>query len=1088
MALPTKIGKYLIKFEAGHGAMGIVYRAEDPRLHRPVALKVMSQSVAGDPELLDRFYREAESAGQLRHPNIVTIYDIDEADGTPFIAMEFLEGEPLDKIIAARKALHVDKKLDIVAQTCKGLHYAHLRGVVHRDVKPANIFVENDGLVKIVDFGIARVGESHRTRTGTILGTPMYMSPEQVQGQTVDGRSDVFSVGVILYELLTFRNAFAAQDTMAVLYKIINESPPPVSTLVANCPPGLDAIVARALAKNREERYQNGEDLAFDLLQMADRLKRHMIEVYTQEGERSFAAGNLTVAKEVLQKALEIDSSHDLAKDLFAKVQDQIYVRERNQKIEQMLRQAKADLQGDQFEEAIALLDEILKLDPGHAEAQRDKAFAVDRQERARNITQNLERAEKLMADGDLRGAQAPLQAVLALDPEHAAAAEMMESVSEALAEQERLQEARERVAAARSHLEEKSFDEALRLLEEANQLDPRNIEIESMMRLVRSSREKEERRRLLEQRLANIQETLNREEFEATLALCEEALGEFPEHPQLLKLHAQATRLFEARQKRQRVEEQIQAAREFLQKNQFSSAVTLLERAMETAPDDPRLASFLTTVKETQERVRIETLRKEAIRTANEQLRAKNFVAAIDTLEKALARCGQSAEIAEVLQFAREQQAEHERQERLRQVLSRAQNSLRQENFEEAIQSLERARQELSAPEIETLLATAREQWNKFEQQREEILARARQLLKDGEAGKAVASLDASPRTYFKNEKFQQTYAQCREALKRDTAIRSAIDQIQKSLVGGDLAHAEALLRQALQAYPGEPKLVDWQRRLKEEQMRARRAERAKLLDDAKVSLGRMQYQEAVQLLTSVEWDSAELPELASEARKLLEEAQRRESEAAQQQAQTVILTSSPLPASSDAKPQAYPAGPGREAPAVTGPPHGVAPPPAVPPGRKTIPGTRPAAPHVSGVIPAPARPPVVVEPVPAAKRTPIAIWVGMGVLVLALVGFGAWRLIVGGSQPAGRAELTAVPWAEVVSVQTKDGKSLDKKGTTPLELALPPGEYVVELKNDQAIGKVNFVVKSGEATQVNYTFPQVSVNALVDELVSKY
>ena len=1086
--MPTKYGKYIVKSEVGRGGMGIVYLAEDPRLHRSVAVKVMSPAMAGDPELLSRFYREAESAGQLRHPNIVTIYDIDEADGIPFIAMEFLEGETLDKIIAARKELPVVKKLDIVAQTCKGLNYAHQRGVVHRDVKPPNIDVEKDGLVKILDFGIARIGESHRTRTGTILGTPMYMSPEQVLGQTVDGRSDVFSVGVILYELLTYRNPFSAQDIGTILYKIINESPQPVSALVTNCPPGLDAIVTRALAKNREERYQNGEDLAFDLQQMADRLKRHMIEVYTQEGQRSFAAGNLTVAKEVLQKALEIDSSHDLAKGLFAKVQDQIYLRERNQKIEQMLRQAKADLQGDQFEEAIGLLDEILKLDPEHAEAQRDKAFAVDRQERARNIAQHLERAEKLMADGDLRGAQAPLQAVLALDPEHAAAAEMMDSISTALAEQERLQEARERVAAARSHLEEKNFEEALRLLEEANQLDPLNIEIESLMRLVRSTREKEERRRLLEQRVANIQETLNREEFEAALALCEEALGEFPEHPQLLKLHAQATRLFEARQKRQRVEEQIQAAREFLQKNQFSSAVTLLERAMETAPDDPRLASFLTTVKETQERVRIETLRKEAIRTANEQLRSKNFGAAIDTLEKALAQCGQSAEITEVLQFAREQQAEHERQERLRQVLSRAQNSLRQENFEEAVQSLERARQDLPAPEIENLLATAREQWTKFEKQREETLARARQLLKDGEAGKAVASLDASPRSYFKNEKFQQTYAQCREALKRDTAIRSAMDQIQKTLGGGDLARAEALLKQALQAYPGEPKLVAWQQRLKEEQMRARRAERAKVLDDAKVSMGRMQYQEAVQLLTSVEWDSAELPELASEAQKLLEEARRRESEAVQQQAQTVILTSSPLPASSDAKAPAYSAGPGREAPAAAGPPPGIAPPPVVPPGRKTIPSTRPAGPPVSGVIPAPARPPVVVEPVPAAKRTPLALWVGVGVLVLALVGFGAWRLIVGGGQPAGRAQLTAVPWAEVVSVQTKGGKGLDVKGTTPLELTLPPGEYVAELKNDQATGEVSFVVKSGEVSQVNYAFPQVKVDDLVDELVSKY
>jgi serine/threonine protein kinase len=161
----TKLGKYVIKSELGRGAMGVVYLAEDPRLGRSVALKTMSPSVAGDPELLQRFYREAQSAGQLSHPNIVIIHDIDEADGTPFIAMEFLEGETLEKLIAARRDVPIVKKLDIMIQTCKGLHYAHQHGIVHRDVKPANIVVLTDGLVKILDFGIARVVGGNMTRT-----------------------------------------------------------------------------------------------------------------------------------------------------------------------------------------------------------------------------------------------------------------------------------------------------------------------------------------------------------------------------------------------------------------------------------------------------------------------------------------------------------------------------------------------------------------------------------------------------------------------------------------------------------------------------------------------------------------------------------------------------------------------------------------------------------------------------------------------------------------------------------------------------------------------------------------------------------
>ena len=174
--------------------MGVVYRAEDISLERPVALKVMSRSLAGDRELVQRFYREARSAGKLNHPNIVIVYEIAESDGAPFIAMEFLEGQPLEHLISSRVDTPVVTKLNIVIQTCRALHFAHQRGIVHRDVKPSNIMVLADNAVKIVDFGIAHVTSGTAiTRFGTMLGTPCYMSPEQITGKPIDGRSDVFS-------------------------------------------------------------------------------------------------------------------------------------------------------------------------------------------------------------------------------------------------------------------------------------------------------------------------------------------------------------------------------------------------------------------------------------------------------------------------------------------------------------------------------------------------------------------------------------------------------------------------------------------------------------------------------------------------------------------------------------------------------------------------------------------------------------------------------------------------------------------------------------------------------------------------------
>jgi serine/threonine-protein kinase len=269
----TKLGKYQIVAELGSGSMGAMYHAVDPRLGCPVALKTMSPKVARNPDLLKRFYREAQCVGMLRHPNIVTVYDIDEADGIPFMAMEFLEGEDLKKIISGRKDVTVVKKLDIIIQSCKGLHYAHQHGIVHRDVEPGNIVVLNDGMVKIVDFGIARIGVASMTRTGMVLGTVMYMSPEQMKAQTVDPRSDIFSVGIILYELLTYQNPFPGRDVPAILFKILNEPLQPITELLPNCPPQLEKIVLRALEKNREERYQSAEDLAFDLQRVADSLK-----------------------------------------------------------------------------------------------------------------------------------------------------------------------------------------------------------------------------------------------------------------------------------------------------------------------------------------------------------------------------------------------------------------------------------------------------------------------------------------------------------------------------------------------------------------------------------------------------------------------------------------------------------------------------------------------------------------------------------------------------------------------------------------------------------------------------------------------
>jgi serine/threonine-protein kinase len=261
MAL-EKIGRYEIVGQLGKGAMGVVYKALDPTIGRTVALKTMRLDVQGPEtsELLARFRNEARLAGVLNHPNIVTIYDAGEINGLFYIAMEYIEGKTLYQLLLQEHALTIDRVLDLSRQICAGLDAASSQRVVHRDIKPANIMMLPNGNVKIMDFGIAKAGGS-MTSTGEVLGTPNYMSPEQVKGKPLDGRSDLFSYGVILYEMVTGEKPFAGDNITTIIYKIVNEDPIPPRELNHDLHPGLDRVILKALAKNPQDRFQLGADL-----------------------------------------------------------------------------------------------------------------------------------------------------------------------------------------------------------------------------------------------------------------------------------------------------------------------------------------------------------------------------------------------------------------------------------------------------------------------------------------------------------------------------------------------------------------------------------------------------------------------------------------------------------------------------------------------------------------------------------------------------------------------------------------------------------------------------------------------------------
>ena len=341
--------------------MGVVYRGEDPLIGREVAIKTLNEVT---PELRDRFYLEARS-GILSHPNIVTVYELGEQDGIPFIAMELVAGESLELILRTRKRLPLLEALSIVEQLCAGLGHAHGHGVIHRDVKPANVLLRPDGRVTIVDFGIARLADQTRqlTKTDALLGTFHYIAPERLKGEPSDGRADIWSVGVILYEMLTGELPFKGRDVSS-LYRVIHEPYIPLAEFVADLPEGLAQIVHRSLAKQVKDRYATAEEMSFELQVIAETLKQERVTSLLQSARKLVTEREYASARTVLLQSQRIDPSNTSAKTLMVEVQEQLSALQRGEQLHQLVEQAQKALADRRWEDSILFFRQAADLDP----------------------------------------------------------------------------------------------------------------------------------------------------------------------------------------------------------------------------------------------------------------------------------------------------------------------------------------------------------------------------------------------------------------------------------------------------------------------------------------------------------------------------------------------------------------------------------------------------------------------------------------------------------------------------------------------------------------------------------------------------
>ena len=491
--LPAFIGRYRVVERLSSGGMGVLYLARDPAIDRTVAIKVARVSSV---ELRERFLREARATGRLNHRNIVTIYDVGEHDGEPFIAMEYVPGRTLGEIIRRKTPLPLPERLQMLRELCEGLAYAHGQGIVHRDVKPANLIARDaTGALTILDFGIARLADA-MTTAGAVIGTPHYMAPEQITGTNIDHRCDIFSVGLVFYELLSYRRAFDADTPTAVLYKIVHEQPAPLVELAPEAGPKVVALVERALAKQVDDRYQDLGELLADLdgatgaVEDEDRELAATLALRpddeagtpadgrTRTGRAELLArreaqlkGHLRTANAALKKdrcdaaqaAAEQAALLDPDDARVLKLFEHIGAARLARQVEQHLSNARGHLEDAALTKASESVESVLQLQP-----KSQAALPLRREiEARRTINRGLEKAERSLAAGELTAASDAVREVLALDGEHVAALTLKERIAavardhraRATVEEARANRTAGDLAAAQAILE--GFDEA---------------------------------------------------------------------------------------------------------------------------------------------------------------------------------------------------------------------------------------------------------------------------------------------------------------------------------------------------------------------------------------------------------------------------------------------------------------------------------------------------------------------------------------------------------------------------------------------------------------------------------------------------
>lgn len=703
-ATVNKLGKFEIKQQLGQGGMGVVYRAWDSRMERWVALKTISPEKADREEFLKRFRKEALSAGRLDHPNIVTVYEFDEQDDVCYIAMQFLEGSDLEGLLSSPrwdKEFNIFRKLDILIQVCQGLAYAHRNGVVHRDVKPGNIMVLPDGSVKIVDFGIARIGEATSGTQSLLMGTAPYMAPEQVEGRLTDERVDVFAVGVIAYRMFTGHFPFEGPNLSSILFKIVHEPPPPLGTYVSEYPPELERIILVALAKDREQRYRTMEEMGFELQGLLSSLNTSLISSYLEEARRLVLLRDFGKAKDLLRKVLELEPGNSAATAQWRQVQELLQQEYTKRKAQQLLNEGIEAYERGDWVRALECFEQGLHLEPGHETLLTYRNLTLREQEKIAAVSQNLKAAREYLQRRDLAGARQCLVMVLDLNPENADAQRLLKQVEEELAEIAKRRDARQYLDRAQQALLNKQYGDALSLLDKAQALDPKDPETNRLRALVLGEQAEAEQHKVRAEKIAAGQAALEKSDFATAVQQAEVGLRAFPKDPALQQLLIRANQGLEQVRRRKQLAEQFELAQTLLERGDLAGARKILTSIRERDPHDPRVQTLAQAIAKLEERLERERLRDAELERARALMRDNRHGEARQVLLDARDRFGRSAPLQELLNFLNQEVKRLQQEREAHEVLQQAAQFLEAGAHPKALQLLQKAARKYKHPAI---------------------------------------------------------------------------------------------------------------------------------------------------------------------------------------------------------------------------------------------------------------------------------------------------------------------------------------------------------------------------------------------------